>query len=183
MLLSRYDGALDVFRRAAASFPKSAEVWYFVGISARGRGDFDVAEGALRSSLALKGDNVDALAQLGFVVGERGRDAEAERILRRALALDAKHFFASYDLGRLLVRARRYEEAITILRGAVTLRERDPGVHYQLFIAYSRLKRAADAERELALFRKLDEERKARRNEGGEERIEDTLPSPATSGP
>jgi tetratricopeptide (TPR) repeat protein len=103
-------------------------------------------------------------------------------LLRRAVALDARHFYAAYDLGRLLVRARRYDEALRVLQGAARLRERDPGVHYQLFLAYSRLKRAADAERELSLFKRYDDERKTRGAEG-EEKIEDTLPSPPTPEP
>jgi hypothetical protein len=36
----------------------------------------------------------------------------------------------------------------------------DPGIHYQLFTAYSRLKRKPDAERELAVFKRLEEARK-----------------------
>ena len=182
MLLSAYDRALEVFRGAAERFPESSEVQYFVGIAARGRGDYEAAEGALRKSLSLKADDIDALAQLGFVVGERGRDAEAEGLLRRAVALDARHFYAAYDLGRLLVRLKRYDEALGVLQGVARIRGRDPSVHYQLFIAYSRLKKTADAERELALFKRYDEERKARRAEG-EEQIEDTLPPPAASKP
>jgi tetratricopeptide (TPR) repeat protein len=124
----------------------------------------------------LKAESVDALAQLGFVVGERGRDAEAEGILRRAVALDARHFYANYDLGRLLVRGRRYDEALAVLTGAARIRSGDAGVHYQLFIVYTRTNKKTDADRELQLFKRLDEERKARRVSGGEEQIEDTLP-------
>jgi tetratricopeptide (TPR) repeat protein len=179
MLLVRYDKALELFQSAARRFPSSAEAYYFAGIAARGLGEYAVAEAALRNSLLVKEDNVDALAQLGFVVSERGqKNAEAEKLLRRAIALDARHFYAHYDLGRLLVRMKRYEEAIGVLQGAVRLRERDPGAHYQLFISYSRLKRKDEADRELVLFKQYDEERKTRRGEG-EERIEDTLPRPA----
>ena len=61
------------------------------------------------------------------------------------------------------------------------LRARDPGVHYQLFIAYTRLKRKDDADRELAVFKKYDAESKARRGQG-DEQIEDTLPRSASDG-
>ena len=184
MLLVRYDRALDIFQRAAQRFPASAEAQYFVGIAARGYGTLDVAEAALRKSLALRDGNVDALAQLGFVVGDRGRDAEAEKLLRRAVALDPRHFYAHYELGRLLVRTKRYDEAIGVLTGAARIRARDPGVHYQLFLAYSRLKRKDDAERELAVFKQCDAESKARRAQGiqGDEQIEDTLPRAVNDG-
>jgi tetratricopeptide (TPR) repeat protein len=184
MLLVRYDRALELFQRAAQQFPAAAEAQYFVGIAARGYGTLEVAEAALRKSLALRDGNVDALAQLGFVVGDRGRDAEAEKLLRRAVALEPRHFYASYELGRLLVRTKRYDEAIGVLEGAAKIRARDPGVHYQLFLAYSRLKRNDDAERELIVFKQCDAESKARRAQGtqGDEQIEDSLPRPANDG-
>jgi tetratricopeptide (TPR) repeat protein len=181
MLLVRFDRALELFQRAAQRFPASAEAQYFVGIAARGQGTLEVAEAALRKSLDLKDGNVDALAQLGFVVGDRGRDAEAEKLLRRAVSLDPRHFYANYDLGRLLVRTKRYDEAIGVLGRADQLRARDPGVHYQLFIAYTRLKRKNDADRELAVFKQFDTESKARRAQG-DEQIEDTLPRSASDG-
>ncbi len=181
MLLVRYNRALEIFQRAARLFPGSAEAQYFVGIAARGYGNLEAAEAALRKSLALRDSNVDALAQLGFVLGDRGRDAEAERLLRHAVALDPRHFYANYDLGRLLVRTRRYDEAIGALAVAARIRARDPGVHYQLFIVYTRLKRKDDADHELAIFKQYDAESKARRALG-DDVIEDTLPRSTSEG-
>ena len=62
-----------------------------------------MAIAAFRQAISLQPDNVDALAQLGFVLGERGDYVEAEKLLRRAIGLSDLHFFAHYDLGRLLV--------------------------------------------------------------------------------
>lgn len=179
MLLIQYDKALQVFQPASQRFPRSPEIQYFIGLAARGLANYELAEQALRKSLSLK-ENVDTLAQPGFILAEHDRNAEAETFLRRAIAVDARHFYANYDLGRLLVRTRRFDEAITALQGAMSIRPRDPGVHYQLFISYSRLKQKEAADRELALFKQYEAERKARRaNE--EESIEDTLPRPANN--
>src|SRR5205085_1437379 len=79
--------------------------------------------------------------------------------------LSDKHFYARYDLGRLLVKTRRYEEAIPILQQGVAIKSNNPGVHYQLFVAFSRLKRKTEADSELALFKQLEEERKTRRRD------------------
>ena len=68
-----------------------------------------------------------------------------------------------------------------MLSGAAQIRARDPGVHYQLFIVYTRLKRKGEAERELAVFKQYDAESKARRRQG-DEQIEDTLPRAASDG-
>jgi Flp pilus assembly protein TadD len=115
-------------------------------------------------------------ANLGYIAIQRGRDAEAEQLLRRAIGLDAKLFPPRYDLGRLLFRLKKYEEAVEALRAAAALNEKDPGVHYQLFLAYSRLRRKTDAERELAEFKRLEEARKG----GGEvARPPAEMPTPA----
>jgi len=46
---------------------------------------------------------------------------------------------------------------LPLLTRGVELNTKDPGVHYQLFLAYSRLNRKQDADRELAEFKKLDD--------------------------
>ena len=158
LLLRLPDLALDVFTRAAARFPSVAEAHYFVGVAARWRGTYDVAEAAFRKSLALRPADPDTLAQLGFIVGERGNFAEAERLLRHALDLNNRHFYANYDLGRLLVKLKRYDEALPRLQHGATLKPHNASVHYQQFIALSRLKRKDEAARELAIFKQLAEE-------------------------
>ena len=102
-----------------------------------------------------------SLAVAAVVAAERGQHEEAERLLRRALALDAKNYPAAYDLGRLFVRLKRYAEALPLLESTARFSGQDPGVHYQLFLAYSRLGRKADADRELETFKRLEEARKA----------------------
>ncbi|HEY1404721.1 MAG TPA: tetratricopeptide repeat protein, partial [Pyrinomonadaceae bacterium] len=67
---------------------------------------------------------------------------------------------AHYDLGKLLMRLRRYDEALSIFERGLALNDSDPGIHYQLFTVYSRLKRKPEAERELAVFKRLEEARK-----------------------
>lgn len=63
------------------------------------------------------------------------------------------------------MKTRRYEEAIPILQRAAQLKPNNAGVHYQLFMAYSRLKRKTEADRELSLFKQFEEERKKRRRD------------------
>ncbi|MCM3904140.1 MAG: tetratricopeptide repeat protein, partial [Pyrinomonadaceae bacterium] len=86
---------------------------------------------------------------------------QAERLLRRAIALDDKHFNANHDLGSMFLRSRRYTEAVPVLRRAASINPNHADVHYKLFIALSRLKRTAEAEHELGVFRRLEAQRKA----------------------
>ncbi|HMF58231.1 MAG TPA: tetratricopeptide repeat protein [Pyrinomonadaceae bacterium] len=164
LLLGDNAKALETFQRGAEKFPNVAEAHYFVALAARGREDYELAESELRKTLAIEPDNVDALAQLGFILGEHAHYEEAEQLLQRAMRLsNNRHFVAIYDMGRLLVKTQRYEEAIPILLRGTMLNTRFPGIHYQLFLAYSRLKRRAEASQELEIFKRLDEERKRRR--------------------
>ena len=142
IVLGQGDLAAAVFHQGVLRFPKLPEAHYFAGVAARAAADYSSAEAELRKALALEPDNVNALAQLGFVLLEKNRASEAETILRRAIAINNKHFYANYDLGRLFVRSRRYDEALSVLRQAATVKPNNPGVHYQLFMALSRLKSA-----------------------------------------
>ena len=49
------------------------------------------------------------------------------------------------------------DEALPVLKRGVELNDKDPGIRYQLFLAYSRLKRKDEADKELAEFKRLDE--------------------------
>jgi tetratricopeptide (TPR) repeat protein len=97
------------------------------------------------------------LSSLGYIASQRGQNEEAERFLRRAIELDPKSYPPYHDLGRLLVKTRRYDEALPILTRGAALNTTDAGVHYQLFLAYSRLKKKDEADRELAEFKRLEE--------------------------
>jgi tetratricopeptide (TPR) repeat protein len=175
------DKALAVFRRGVERFPKLAEAHYFVGIAARARADYQLAEAELRASLGLQPGNADALAQLGFILGEQDRAMEAEKVLRGALAINSRHFYASYDLGRLLVKAKRYAEALRVLRNAATLKPQNPSVHYQLFLALSRLNQKEAAAAELLVFKQLEAERKAKPQADDETELENPEPSATPS--
>ena len=160
--LGQFEQALGVFQRAGQRFPEDADMHYFIALAARGMADYELAQAALRKSLLLKPNHVDALALLGAIFSDRGNAAAAERLLRRAIAISDKHFNANRDLGLLLVRTHRYGEALPILQHAAALRGNDPDVHYQLFLALSRLKRKEEADREFAIYKRLSEEQKSK---------------------
>ena len=49
-----------------------------------------------------------------------------------------------------------------MLKHGAELSKDDPGVHYQLFLVYSRQRAKTEADVELALFKKLEEARKTK---------------------
>jgi predicted Zn-dependent protease len=72
------------------------------------------------------------------------------------LVIDKRNFSARYDLGRLLIKQKKYTEAVPILEDGAALNKNDPGIRYQLFIAYSRLKQKEKADATLAEFKRLE---------------------------
>lgn len=153
----RYERAREVFTQALERFPDNPNLYFLLGYTGRAEGQYDQAVAAFRHALRLQPDNSDVLGSLGYIASQRGEHEEAERLLRRAIALNAEGFPAYHDLGRLLVKLKRYGEALPILLRGAELNKKDPGVHYQLFLAYSRLGKKAEADHELALFKRLDE--------------------------
>src|ERR1043166_3838897 len=65
----------------------------------------------------------------------------------------------------------------------VEMNKEDPGVHYQLFLTYSRQNAKPDADRELALFKSLEEARKSREaGSGMADSTKNQLPAPESAG-
>jgi Flp pilus assembly protein TadD len=154
LLQSQFNQALTYFKEASELFPEVAEIKYFLALTLRGLGNYDLAMAELQKSLSLK-ETADSNALLGAILFDRNEFAEAEKYLRKAVLLNPRHFNSHYDLGRLLVKQQRLPEALPILQKAAALMPNNADVHYQLFLSYSRLKRRTEADKALAIFKKL----------------------------
>ncbi len=163
LLLGNPNQALKIFQSAAERFPTIAEVHYFAAIAGRGVGNYDLALAELQKSLALQPNSADSLALSGAINLDRANLLEAEKLLRRALTFNQQHFNASYDLGRLLVKTNRYAEALPLLQRAAKINPNRVEVHYQLYLALSRLKRKTDADHELEIYKQLREKEKVQK--------------------
>ena len=163
LLLGNFNQAMKIFQSAAERFPAIAEIHYFTAIAARGVGNYDLALAELQTSLALQPNSADSLALSGAINLDRANLTEAEKLLRRALTFNQQHFNAQYDLGRLLVKTNRYAEALPLLQRAAEINPNSVEVHYQLYLALSRLKRKTDADHELEIYKQLREKEKVQK--------------------
>ncbi|MCA1636241.1 MAG: tetratricopeptide repeat protein [Acidobacteria bacterium] len=84
------------------------------------------------------------------------------------MALDGDLYEGRVALGRALIRAGRAADAVGHLKRAAELAPQNPEPHYQLAVAYRRLGKKAEAERESAIVRRLHEERRAPVSKTGE---------------
>jgi tetratricopeptide (TPR) repeat protein len=118
-----------------------------------------IEEAKRNFELELKIDPQNAGAEgiLGEIAAKAGDQAAAIDHYKRATTLDAGFAEAYVELGALLVAQKRFAEAVTPLEAAVKLSPDDPGAHYNLAMALSRVGRKEEADREFAIHRKMQE--------------------------
>jgi tetratricopeptide (TPR) repeat protein len=96
-----------------------------------------------------------------YVLGELARQsrdwAQAVDHFAKAARLDPAFADAHIGLGRSLIANRKFDEAVKPLELAVKLQAENPAAHYHLAIAYSRIGRKDEAERESAVFKQASE--------------------------
>jgi tetratricopeptide (TPR) repeat protein len=153
---NEWTAAAADFDLAAGLDPNIENIDYLRGYAHRAAGNFDRARELIEKFLLKQPDNIDALASLGYVAIEQGRLEDAEAPLKRALALDPANVPVLYDYARLALKRREYEEAAARLSRVIEKNPTHTQAHYQLFLAYSRLKQPEKAQVELAEFKRLE---------------------------
>jgi hypothetical protein len=83
---------------------------------------------------------------------------EALSLLRAVIATRYDYADARYQLGKVMVERGELSEAIYQLETAANIEPKKDYIHYQLSIAYRRVSRTADADRELKLYQELKAE-------------------------
>jgi tetratricopeptide (TPR) repeat protein len=154
--LDRYSDAKKVFDAALAKNPANVNFNFLRGYVARAEGLFDEAIESFDVVLKLSPNNPDVLANLGYIALERGDLLKAEQYLRQTIKLDSGNFSSHYDLGRLLNRQKKFSDAIPILERGAEMNKLDPGIRYQLFVAYTRTKQKEKADGAFSEFKRLE---------------------------
>jgi predicted Zn-dependent protease len=116
----------------------------------------DEAEKEFRQELARNPSDEASKYHLAYVLLELKRPtAEALRLLREVIASHPDHGDARYQLGKTMIEQGDITGAIDNLEAAARAEPQKDYIRYQLSIAYRRASRAADAERELQLYKEL----------------------------
>jgi len=144
------------FDRAAELDPKIENIDYLRGYTHRAAGNFEKAREILEKFVGTHPDHVDALSSLGYVAIEQGRLDDAEIPLKHALQLAPDEIPVLYDYARLALKRRDYPEAVARLEKVISKLPTLTQAHYQLFLAYTRLKQTDKAQAELAEFKRLE---------------------------
>lgn len=117
----------------------------------------DDARKELEQELKIDPRNAAAEFVMGALDLQTAKLDEAIAHFSRAVNLDAGFVDAFLELGRALTSAGKASEAVAPLENAVKLQPENPMTHYRLSIAYSRVGRKEDAQRESATFKELSE--------------------------
>ena len=162
VFLGDYDRAVQEFRSVAALDPQMLKVHYNAGQTLIRLNRLSDAEREFRHELQLNPSDESSKYHLAYTLLERKTNLdEALSLLREAIAARYDYADARYQLGKILIEKGEINEAINELETAANIDPKKDYIHYQLSIAYRRVSRLADAERELKLFRELKAENRS----------------------
>jgi len=151
------------FKQSLALDPKAVPALAYLGVTYAERVQYEKAIGFFEQAIALN----PQLATLHYLLADTilkssdGDLTRAEKYLKRAIELDPKLAPAYVAWGKIYVRTNRYSEAVPLFERAVSLQPDLLEAHYQLGRVLMRLKRPEDANRELEIFKLLNEKQKA----------------------
>jgi Tfp pilus assembly protein PilF len=183
-------------QEALQSFPRSAKLWFALGVAHFSNHNAGEAAKAFEQAIAIDARFAPALSYLGMMQAEQGqyktalslyeralgldeelavvhylaadamlKDASAdlkgaEKHLTRAISLEQSFAPAQLALGKLYQRMERLEDAARQFEIVIKAEPNLAEAHYQLGRIYARLKRNAEAQAELAVFKRLSDEQK-----------------------
>jgi tetratricopeptide (TPR) repeat protein len=113
------------------------------------------AKKEMQLELAVDPGNAGAEYILGELARQGQQWDDAIGHFAQASKLDVSFSDAYLGLGASLLQKKRFPEAVPPLETAVKLEPRNPDAHYNLAMAYSRVGRKQDAEKEFAVHRRM----------------------------
>ena len=161
-----YEGSAACYRRAYAEDATVPLAHFQVGEALVRLDRAGEAVPELQAELRLSPEDANVQYALAFALLQMSRKDEAKPMLEGIVAAHPEQAEAQYQLGKLLLEEGKMPEAIGHLEAAERASSAAPGgtpdyVHYQLGTAYRKAGRAADAEKELTLYREIKDRKRA----------------------
>lgn len=156
MLLGDYERSVKEFKQVLALSPETPKANYFIGQSFIRLNRLADAEVAFSRELELS--PADALSKYHLALTLIERKIETDKaiaILEEAINLRPDYADALYQLGKIYLEKGETARAVEKLETAVSSDAGKDYIHYQLSIAYRKMSRREDADRELKIYQKL----------------------------
>jgi tetratricopeptide (TPR) repeat protein len=151
----RYAEAAAEYRKAIQKNPAALNLHFRLGrallLESHDAANLKEARKEFEAELALNPSDAVAEFEIGKILRAEQNAAAAAPHFEKAAALDPNFAEALVELAKL-----KPEKAITLLERAAKLQPDGASVHYALMMAYRNAGRAADAQREKAIFDKLN---------------------------
>jgi tetratricopeptide (TPR) repeat protein len=160
--MKNFDGALVEYKKAVEMAPHQAGTHYKLADAYWQLEDWADATEHFQAELANDPENCSARWKLGDILLEQHiRPEEALDDINKALQTCPDLSEARPDRATALVRLQRYEEAVPDLKMAIKADPNEPRLHFMLAQAYRGMGKSADANAEMALFAKLEQNARA----------------------
>lgn len=159
-----WDEAAKTYREILKQNPKLPGIHLRLGraiLSQESNASAEQASKEFDAELAVDPFNASAEFWLGEVARLTEKWDEAVQHFQSATKLDPDYAEAYLGQGMSANAVKRHREAVAPLEQYVKLAPNDPAGHYQLSIAYARIDRAEDSNRERDIVRQLAEKREA----------------------
>jgi tetratricopeptide (TPR) repeat protein len=156
---SKLDTMKERFDALLERYPDVPNLHYAYGVFMMDV-DQEKALAAHRREIEVQPDAVMPRLELAFACERNGAFADALPWAEQAAKLDPRLFAARYALGRALVETGQVSRGVAELEQAVSLAPESPEVRFALMRAYNAAGRTADVERERAIFKKLEAQKK-----------------------
>ena len=158
MALAKFDEAHEIFEHYIRLRPHDASGHYASGITLQALQRTSDAANEYEKSIELQPQQTESYFQMGRMKLEAG-DLEAasdefERVLKRA----PQHAGALTGMGRIKFQQKDYAHAAVLLQQAIAADSELREARYYLGLAYARLGRKEDSEKELAVASRIEHE-------------------------
>jgi choline-sulfatase len=151
----KYQEAVPILRTAVEKMPESSMAHYELGLALVKLEQWEAALPEVQAAVDHKPDSAQLHYDLAVVSSHLKHLPEAAKEYEKTLELDPDHFEANLMYGRLLLLEGHPEAALPKLSLAVKVGPESAEAHGFLAVAYQRLGKTADAERERAEAVKL----------------------------
>lgn len=162
MVAGDYQRAVTEFRRVITLVPTTSQANYLIGQCWIRLNRYAEAEKAFAHELEINPSDASSKYHLALTLIERKIETDrAVSLLEEAISLRYDYADALYQLGKIYLEKGDAAKAVEKLESAAAADSGKDYIHYQLSIAYRKLSRKEDADRELKIYQKLkDDERK-----------------------
>lgn len=161
MMMGNHERAVSELERLISIAPNTSKANYFMGQSLIRLNRAAEAEKAFERELAINPADGASKYHLAFTLIERKIQTErAIKLLEETLVSLPSYADAYYQLGKIHLEKGELQKAVENLEKGVAADAEKDYIHYQLSIAYRKMSRTADADRELEIYQKLKREKR-----------------------